>query len=156
MALLFAGFTGISKAQQTSNSVRSSMKAGRMQGMHQMWKDHARRQLLPGLTEDQKKQIKDIMLKTREAVLPLTNQLREKEAHLQTLQTAGQVDMKAVDQTIDEMGALRIQIAKKRAASRQDIRKLLTDEQRVVFDSRKASFMDHGMRYRRLRPKGRH
>jgi hypothetical protein len=44
--------------------------------------------------------------------------------------------MNAINSTIDEIAALRGQMMKLHMANRQEIRKLLTDKQRVIFDTK--------------------
>lgn len=90
---------------------------------------------IPDLSEDQKEEIKTSVTEHKKDALPLHNQLREKQAHLETLSTADEADMTAINTTIDEIGELRTQLMKNRAAHRQEIRKLLTDDQRIHFDT---------------------
>lgn len=90
---------------------------------------------IPDLSDAQKDQIKTERTSFMADVLPIKNQLKEKQAHLNTLQTAKTVDMKAVNSTLDEIGALKIDLSKRAANHRQKIRSILNDEQRVYFDS---------------------
>lgn len=92
--------------------------------------------VLPDLTEEQQSEMKRLRTEHLKSQLPMKNQLRELQAELQTLSTAENVNMNAIEQTIEEMGSLRVQMAKAQATHRQTIRSLLTEEQRVVFDSR--------------------
>ena len=91
---------------------------------------------LPGLTDEQRTQIRDIMLNTRKEMLPIQNELREKQAQLRTLTTGDNIDMETANTVIEEIGALRTKMMKNRIASRQEVRNLLTEEQRIIFDSR--------------------
>lgn len=100
---------------------------------------------LPDLTDGQREQIRQLRLENREALIPLQNQLLEKQARLRTLTTGSEIDMDAANRVIEEVGALRIDIMKRRLEHRMSIRELLTGEQRVVFDSRRARGMGtHG------------
>ncbi len=90
---------------------------------------------LPDLSDTQKDQMKMIHQQVAEQMIPLNNQINEKEARLQTLQTTAVSDMKAINQGIDELSKLKAQSIKLRAKAHQDIRKLLTDEQRVMLDN---------------------
>ncbi|MFC2089005.1 Spy/CpxP family protein refolding chaperone, partial [Calditrichota bacterium] len=90
---------------------------------------------IPDLTDEQKEQIKELKTDHLKATLPLKNQLHEKETHLQTVSTGDNVNLTTVNKIIDEISAIKTQLAKSRAAHRQQIRKILTDEQRVIFDS---------------------
>ena len=90
---------------------------------------------IPDLTEDQEEQMQTLRTDHLKAILPMRNELAEMNARLQTLSTADNADMSQINGLIEEMGALKMQMMKAGVAHRQEIRKLLTDEQRVVFDS---------------------
>ncbi len=90
---------------------------------------------IPDITEEQKEQIKGLKTDHMKEVLPLRNQVQEKQAHLQTISTGENVNLEKVNKTIEEISALKMNMAKKRAAHRQEIRKVLTEDQRVIFDS---------------------
>ena len=92
---------------------------------------------IAGLNEEQKKKMKEIHLRTEKDLMPLQNQVAEKRAHLKTLSTSDKPNMEEVNKTIDEMMVLKGSILKKEAASRQEIRSMLTDEQRIRFDKKK-------------------
>lgn len=91
---------------------------------------------LPNLTDDQVKQIDQLKIKHMKEIMPLQNILKEKQARLRTLETAEKVDMAAINKTIDEMSVIRTDVMKKKAAHQQEVRKLLTEEQRLVFDTK--------------------
>ncbi len=87
------------------------------------------------LTDEQQKKVTTMRLEHQKKMLPMRNELNEKKARMRTLSTAESADMKAINSLIDEMGVIKTKMAKERAANRQEMRKLLTDEQRVMFDS---------------------
>lgn len=89
---------------------------------------------IPDLTEDQKEQIKEMRTMHMKEIMPLKNELNEKEAHLQTISTGDNVDLNKVYATIDEIAEIKVNTAKKRAAFKQEVRKVLTEDQRVFFD----------------------
>lgn len=91
---------------------------------------------IPNLTAEQEKQIEQLKLKHQKEMLPLRNALREKHARMQTLETAEKADMAAINKTIDEIATIKTDMQKKRAAHRQEIRNVLNEEQRLVFDSK--------------------
>jgi len=91
---------------------------------------------IPDLTAEQQDKIKTIHLNMMKESLPIKNKLGENKAKMKTLQTADNPDMKAINTLIDESAKLEADLKKKRAANHQEVRKLLTDEQRVIFDSR--------------------
>jgi len=109
---------------------------GRMQHHKMMGQKMMHRMDIPGLTDKQKAEMKKIRLAQMDATKDIRNQIMEKKAHLHTLQTADKASMKAINATIDEISALKTQIAKKWAATQQKIRSLLTPEQRTMFDNR--------------------
>lgn len=91
------------------------------------------------LSQEQQEQVSQIRLETRKAMTSLNNQLREKRAKLQTLTTGDDADFTAAEKTVDEITALQARKMKQRLQSRQQVRNLLTDEQKVKFDSRHRS-----------------
>jgi len=111
---------------------------------------------IPGLTEDQKKQIEKLKLDLDKAVMPLENQIEVKGAELKGLLIADNPNLGAVNAKLDEIGAVRLQMQKKRVAHELDVRKLLTPEQRVQFDRRVLRGLDRmeGARGRGLGMRG--
>ena len=98
---------------------------------------------IPDLTDKQKEDINKIELDYKKAVLPVTNELREKRAKLKTLQSAETPDTKAIEGLIDDMGKLRTDLQKLRSKKHQDIRNLLTEDQKIVFDTKASSHSGH-------------
>lgn len=88
------------------------------------------------LTDEQQEQLRSMRVKTQKELLPIRNKLGENKAKMKTLSTVDNVDLKAINKLIDEGGKLEASMAKLQMANHQEIRKLLTDEQRVMFDSR--------------------
>ncbi len=91
---------------------------------------------IPDLTDTQKDKIESFRTNHLKNMTTMRNQMFEKRTKLRTLQTADNVNMVAVNSTIDEMSALRAKMQKERANHHQDIRSILTDDQRVYFDAR--------------------
>jgi len=102
---------------------------------------------LTDLTADQQKQIDALKLTLVKDIINLKNQIEEKKAHIKTISYGDNVDMTAVNKAYDELFALKAEIAKKHAAFQQDVRKLLTSEQKVQFDihQSKPKPKGHGM-----------
>ena len=128
-AIIVMVLAGLSLAQME--------RRGPMEGpRHQMFREHE-----PGmfamlnLTDAQKEQIEKLRTQHMKNVLPLRNELGELRAELRTLSTVDKVNMTDINKKIDEMGKVQTELMKERAAHRQQIRSLLTDEQRVKFDS---------------------
>jgi len=92
------------------------------------------KKMIPDLSENQIAKIKEISLAHKKSVQETRNLLREKEAHLETLQTKDNPNMGEINKAIDEIGALRIQMHKSSAQHRQDVRNLLTPSQKLAFD----------------------
>jgi len=103
--------------------------------------------MFPNITDAQKKQIAELRTKHLEAIIPIKNQLNEKKAHLQTLLTSATVDNKEVDKVVNDISALETSKLKEAINHDQQIRAILTPEQRVAFDSKPKPFLhdDEGM-----------
>jgi Spy/CpxP family protein refolding chaperone len=89
------------------------------------------------LSDEQQKKIDDLRTVHMKEMLPLRNELNEKRARLQTLRTAEKYDASATEKTLEEMSAVKLKMAKKREAHKQEVRSLLTEEQRIKFDMHK-------------------
>lgn len=119
-------------------SVNTFAQKGNQDGRQMQKRDgHGIEQRIPDLTEKQKADIKKIKLESKKEMLPITNSLGVKRAELQTLRTAENVDKKAIDTKIKEIGELRTKMMSIRENRLQSIRSILTDDQKVVFDSQK-------------------
>ncbi len=117
--------TGTTLAQPLDEDDRSPDKSKRQ---HQMQ--------IPDLTDEQQEQIKNLKVNHLETILPLQNELKEKEARLHTLSTAENADMQSINSLIEEIGSIKTQMKKGKAAHHQSIRQLLTDDQRILLDAR--------------------
>lgn len=133
LVLLLFVFTGfISNAQE---EIERDLCQGKNR-MHEML----------NLSEEQKTKIDALQSDHLKEMIQLKNKLNELEAKKQTLSTEDKVDMKAINSNIDEISNVQNKIMKKNAEHHQSIRELLTDEQRVKFDSYKHHRnFDHGM-----------
>lgn len=99
---------------------------------------------IPDLTEEQQAKLKSLRTETQKQVLPLRNQIGEKKARLKSLTTAEEPDMKSIDKLIEEIGDLKTQIAKLRAATHQKVRAELTEDQRLFLDTHMGKQKGHG------------
>ncbi len=88
-----------------------------------------------GLDEKQREEIKKIRMEQMKERTQTRNQLKEKRAKLEVLQTADKSDLKEINKVIDEIASIQAQEMKAQAAHRQKIRSMLTEEQRVYFDA---------------------
>ncbi len=91
---------------------------------------------LDDLSEEQESKITELRTAQLGQRLEHRNQMDELRARKRTLQTQPDADLSAINQVIDQMSDLRSDMMKQAAAHRQQVRELLTDEQRVIFDSR--------------------
>ena len=101
---------------------------------------------IPDLTDTQKSKIEILRTKQLKESTVYKSLMAEKRAHLNTLRIADKVDTKAINKTIDEMGALRTKHLKNSEAHRQAVRTLLTDNQKVYFDLRRGNRGNKGNR----------
>lgn len=99
------------------------------------------KKMLPDLTDDQVAKIEKLHLQMIKEATPIKSVMKEKKARLHTLAIAEKVDMNAINSTIDEISTLQAKLMKIRAKYHQDVRALLTDDQRILFDSRKGHKM---------------
>jgi Spy/CpxP family protein refolding chaperone len=91
---------------------------------------------IPDLSDAQKTEIKKLRTAHLKEIQQLKNQMEIKRAELKALQTAEKPDMDAINKKIDERAALRVQIEKEAAAHKQAVRTVLTEDQRVIYDSK--------------------
>ncbi|KPL14891.1 hypothetical protein AMJ74_02565 [candidate division WOR_3 bacterium SM1_77] len=95
--------------------------------------------MIPGLSQEQQEQIKTLRTEYMKTVQPLRNQIGEKKARLRTLTTSDKVNMSQVNKVIEDIGKIKTEMMKLREQHRQEVRKMLNDEQRVFFDARQHS-----------------
>lgn len=104
---------------------------------------------IPGLTDQQKEQIKKIRLQAQKEALPVRNEVHEKRARLNTLRTTEKADLNEINKVVEDIGSLQTQLMKNREMTRQQVRNLLNEEQRLFFDSQR-----HGSRHVKHRRHG--
>jgi len=86
-------------------------------------------------TEEQKAKIKEIHLASFKEMQVLKNQMGELKAKQHTLSTTDKPDLNAINANIDEISKIQGKMMKIKAADNQKIRGLLSDEQKMQFDS---------------------
>ncbi len=136
LTLLLASvlFIGVSQMQAQRGQIRGTKGQGQTCN-------------IPDLTEEQQKKIDDLKVVHQKKMLNSRNLIREKKAKLNTLRTADKADMNAINKIIDETGNIHTQMMKDREAHRQEVRSLLTEKQRVFYDTRSGrGFKSQGMR----------
>ena len=119
MLLLFTAF----QVNAQKNDGKFNPRADRM---HQML----------DLTEDQETKIEALRTVQMKEMLQFKNKLNELKAKQQTLVSADKADMKTINANIDEITSVKNKMMKQQAKHQQDVRALLTEDQRVFFDSR--------------------
>src|SRR3989304_6397319 len=91
-------------------------------------------QNLPGLTDEQKEQIDQLRVSHLKKVKDLKNELNEKMARQRTLMTADKANLDEINMNIDAITTVKNKLMKEKAAHRQAVRSLLSEEQRILFD----------------------
>jgi len=87
-------------------------------------------------TDEQKAKVKEIHMASYKEMKALKNQMGELKAKQHTLTTADKPDMTSINANIDEISKIQNKLMKIRAANHQQIRSLLTDEQKMQFDAK--------------------
>ncbi len=87
------------------------------------------------LSQEQQQKMNELIIKHLKEITPLKNELKEKRARLRTLETVDKPDVNAINKTIEEIGSLQTQLMKKKSAHRLEVLSLLTDEQKVIYNS---------------------
>jgi Spy/CpxP family protein refolding chaperone len=90
---------------------------------------------IPNLTEEQSEQLTELRTAHLREMQTLRNQIDINRAQYRALISADDANMSAVNANIDERTAIRNQMEKLQASHHQSVRQLLTEEQRVYFDS---------------------
>lgn len=86
------------------------------------------------LTDEQKTKIEAIHFESMKASKTVKNNMREKEARLNTLSTADKPDNKAIEKVAKEIGDLRTEMFVNQVQTQQKIRALLDEKQKMKFD----------------------
>jgi Spy/CpxP family protein refolding chaperone len=106
-------------------------------------------QMIPDLTEEQETKMKALRLKQTKEMTAFKNQMNELRAKKQTLMSADDSDLKEVNAVIDQMTDIHNKMMKASAKHHKVVRNLLTDEQKIIFDSKPMHRKGHarGMRH---------
>lgn len=91
--------------------------------------------LVENLTPEQEAKIQQLRTVQVENRLKHRSKMDELRARQRTLMLEKTPDMNAVNAVVDQMTALRGEMMKESIKHRQEIRSLLTDEQRIKFDA---------------------
>lgn len=150
IAALVVGFTANTQAQRNNKFNQQSPRYNQMaqyddfgpfRGVPQQ-----RMIALLDLSEQQQEQVQQHWVEGQQEMLPLRNELREKQARLQTLTSSGNYDESSVKALINEIGELHTNMMLLREDHRQEMRSFLTDEQKLIFDAHRGNRGSRGMR----------
>jgi len=100
---------------------------GLQQAERHMW--------IPDLTEEQKSHIKELRTGHMKEIQPIKNELKINKARMDALMTEENPNLDKINKLIEESGSMQIQLRKESAAFKLEVRKLLTDEQKVFLDT---------------------
>jgi Spy/CpxP family protein refolding chaperone len=93
---------------------------------------------IPDLTDEQISKIDELRTVHLEKMMKQKAKAKILQAELRELEIADNADMNKINGKIDEISVVRTTMIKDRSAHRQDIRKILTKEQRLYFDNHMA------------------
>ncbi len=96
------------------------------------------------LTEDQQNKMNEMRVAHMKAVQPVRDQLLELKTHQRTLMNAENADQKAINKNIDEMTKLQNKLMKVGSEFQLKVKTILTDEQKVMMQSRQGRFGKFG------------
>ncbi len=91
---------------------------------------------LPELTQEQENKISELRAERLQESIEHRAKMDELRAQKRSLSIAENADMNKINGIIDQMTSLRADHLKSLEQHRQSVRKILTPEQRAVFDSR--------------------
>lgn len=100
---------------------------------------------IPDLTADQETKIEAVRVNHLKEMNSFRNQMNELRARKQTLNTSDKANLNEINAVIDQMTGVHNKMMKAGSKHRQEVRNLLTDDQKVYFDSMPA----RGQRYNR-------
>lgn len=87
------------------------------------------------LTDEQKEKMADLRLQSQKETLSYKNVIREKKAKMRTLSTGENYDVNELNKLVDEISDLEASVKKVMVKNRGEMRALLTEDQKIIFDS---------------------
>ena len=130
---LFLGFSILS-AQPGAN---------RMKGQDQKPGFSQKSNLKSNFSEEQLAQMKELKLEHAKNSLEIKNDLKVLTAEYNGMMTGDNQDLNAINKKIDQIQELKTQLFKMNAKHKLEIRNLMTEEQKIQFDSRAATGCRH-------------
>lgn len=125
----------------TNLFAQKGMGNNREQG--QGYGNHSSCTNIPDLTDEQKQKIETLRVAHLKMMNDFRNQKNELRAKKQTLMSSDKTDLTAINSVIDQMTGLQNKMMKEGAKHNQEVRSLLTDAQKVYFDSKHMKGDDH-------------
>ncbi len=113
-------------------------------GMHRGMNKGMNFQMFNTLTQEQKDRIEKIRIAQMKKALPVRNELGEYRAQLRTFTTGDKIDLKKAQKVLAKIEDLNTGLSKQRVRTQLDIRNVLTDEQKIMFDARSGMKQDKG------------
>ena len=98
----------------------------------------------PQFTLEQQEQIKKIHERYNDERTEFANRLKVMALEMQDVVEADEPDFKAIERKMEDMAAVKLDLAKLKLRIHQDIRPLLDDDQRTLFDRGFGRRMGHG------------
>jgi len=86
------------------------------------------------LNDEQKEKVNNLRFEHQNEVMPLRNQRNELVSQLTTQSTLKEANLEVINKIIDQISTIENQLMKANEKHRQEIRAILTPEQRLQFD----------------------
>lgn len=94
------------------------------------------RQIIPDLTDEQTEKISALRTTHMQQMTEYRAEVRVLKAELDQLSIAKNTDLNKINSKIDDLTAIKNNMTKAQYKHRQEVRNLLTDDQKAVFDAR--------------------
>jgi Spy/CpxP family protein refolding chaperone len=105
---------------------------------------HSRGGLMPQFTAEQQEQIEAIHEKFNDECAELTNRAKVLALELKDLVSDGEPDFDGIEGKLEEMSRVRLDLMKLRIRIHKEVRPLLDEDQRTLFDQGLARLVGHG------------
>jgi Spy/CpxP family protein refolding chaperone len=96
---------------------------------------------IPNITDTQKSRVNELRTLNMKKMTGFRNEMRVLRADLRILMTTEKPDMNAINTAIDKITKLENVRMRRKAQHIQDLRAVLTTEQRVIYDSNSNAFL---------------
>jgi len=105
---------------------------------------HARGGMMPQFTAEQQEQIKAIHEKYNDERAELTNRAKVLALELQDFVGDGEPDFDGIEDKLEQISKVRLDLLKLRIRIHREVRPLLDEDQRTLFDQGLARLVGHG------------